>query len=531
MRKLRVNSIVLALISALLLSFSWLFPAGGIASCSVFINFIALVPLLLIQQKEGRFMPYVLVTFVLFNIISVGWITKSAFIGAVAATLVYTTLFGGVMWIYHMVWKRAKRALAYTLLVSMWIAAERLYTNGEISYPWLNIGNSFAQNPYIIQWIEYTGVNGIALWVLVVNIIIFESINRPLQRRKYLLSALIAIALPVITSLTMLRTYKESGKSVEVSVIQPNIDPYNEKFGGLSQEQQLDILYNLVKEAPTTSRYIVAPETAIDNGLWINNLRFNKTIKGFRDILKEEKPNTTIITGASTFMAYYLAEGAKAPTTTARKRGKMYYDIYNSAIQIDSSDRTPLYHKSKLVIGVEMLPYHESLSAISALSVSLGGISGMLGTQEKPTIFNNSTDSLKAGVAICYEAIYGEHYAAIASKGAQVMFVITNDGWWGDTKGYHQCLAFSRLRAIECRRSICRSANTGISAFIDERGLLVKELGWDKRGVITHNTSLNDRVTFFMVYGDIIGRVATYTMMLCILFFIAYITRKRDHLV
>src|SRR5690606_18143444 len=75
--------------------------------------------------------------------------------------------------------------------------------------------------------------------------------------------------------------------------------------------------------------------------------------------------------------------------------------------------------------------------------------------------------------SICYESVYGEHTARQTRLGSQAIIVITNDGWWGNTPGYKQHFSFSRLRAIENRKSVARSANTGTSGFIDQRGNVV----------------------------------------------------------
>ena len=90
------------------------------------------------------------------------------------------------------------------------------------------------------------------------------------------------------------------------------------------------------------------------------------------------------------------------------------------------------------------------------------------------------------------------------------MSVITNDGWWGNTPGYRQHLSYSSLRAIETRRAIARSANTGISAFIDERGEIISSTGWWQQEKLLARLPLNDRQTVFVTYGDITGRVSVF---------------------
>ena len=96
----------------------------------------------------------------------------------------------------------------------------------------------------------------------------------------------------------------------------------------------------------------------------------------------------------------------------------------------------------------------------------------------------------------------------------------------------HQHFSFSRLRAIEHRRAVARSANTGISGFINARGDVVgPTLGWARRGVLTAPVALSDELTVYTRYGDYLGRIAQYVMLLCLLYYVAYRVKRRNYLV
>ncbi|MCK5169803.1 MAG: apolipoprotein N-acyltransferase, partial [Bacteroidales bacterium] len=105
---------------------------------------------------------------------------------------------------------------------------------------------------------------------------------------------------------------------------------------------------------------------------------------------------------------------------------------------------------------------------------------------------------------------YGEFVTDYIKNGADFIFVITNDGWWGNTAGYKQHLNYSQLRAIETRRSIARSANTGISAFINQRGEILSRTQWWVRDAIKDTIKANTELTFYVKYGDYIGRLAGF---------------------
>ena len=111
------------------------------------------------------------------------------------------------------------------------------------------------------------------------------------------------------------------------------------------------------------------------------------------------------------------------------------------------------------------------------------------------------------------------------------MAIISNDGWWGDTPGYKHLFSISRLRAVEHRRAIARSANTGRSGFISARGDVGETLGWEERGVISARVPLNSELTFYTRYGDYPARIAEYVLLLCLLYYVAYRVKRKNHLV
>ena len=191
-------------------------------------------------------------------------------------------------------------------------------------------------------------------------------------------------------------------------------------------------------------------------------------------------------------------------------------------MQIYNTGQMHIYHKSKLVQGVEFILDAYILKPLEKLSLDLGGTTGSLGTQDEPSVFISHGDpahsGLKIAPAICYESIYGEYIAEYINKGAKLICIITNDGWWGDTPGYKQHLAYARLRAIETRRSIARSANTGISCFINQRGDILQPTEWWEPAVIKGTLNANSKLTYYTKYGDYIGRIASFLAVLMLVY-------------
>ncbi|MBQ8839360.1 MAG: apolipoprotein N-acyltransferase, partial [Bacteroidales bacterium] len=188
--------------------------------------------------------------------------------------------------------------------------------------------------------------------------------------------------------------------------------------------------------------------------------------------------------------------------------------------------RTEIFHKSRLVVAVEMTPYPAIFCKIDDL---LGGVMGRCVGQDGISLLhvrNTAGEEIPIGCAVCYESIYGEYYTDYIRKGAEAMTVITNDAWWGNTPGYRQHLSYASLRAIETRRAIARCANTGISAIISPSGKILQPSGWWEPAVIKGYLPLRDDMTFFVTHGDITGRVCTFVFILLLMALIVRFLRR-----
>jgi len=519
------------IISILLFSVPWFGGPG-------YFLFGAFVPMLLIQEEfngpkkkgiKNRFFTWYTLTFLCWNIVNVYWIKNAVWIGAIAAIIINTILMVVPFMIYHYVWKRAHRALAYTLFVTAWIAAEYIYLHGEISFPWILLGNGFANDVKAVQWYEYTGLFGGSIWVLIMNLLIFKAVKKYRNAKNilhFILPVLVAVV-PVTISLMIYYNYEEKEAPIVVEVVQPNIFE-EEKFMTMTQREQINIILELSQNAPQNVDFIVTPETSVDHGIWENKLEENITLGWFKRFLFDNYPSSSFVLGATTYRRY--DENNRSITSRTNPNIDFWYDAYNTALFIDTTDIIRVYHKNKLVIGAETMPFYEQLKFLEKFSLDLGGFTGLMGRDMERTVFVKD-DNKKVGVAICYESIYGEYCGEFIDNGAESLFVITNDSWWGNTAGHRQHLAFARLRAIEFRRSIARSANTGISGFIDQRGDIISRTRWDERTSQTGRINLNDKITFYAKYGDMAGRLACYVFLLGILYYVAYSRRKKDHIV
>jgi len=470
---------------------------------------------------------------VLWNALTTWWIWNATAFGAVAAILFNALFMAMVLVFFHYVRKKTSATTGYASLVFFWIAFEYLHLNWDLSWPWLTLGNGFANFAGCVQWYEFTGVLGGTLWILTCNILIFHILKylwlSPWKGdtsliKKTIIGTLALVFVPLLLSLFM-PFGKAKGKKINVVVVQPNIDPYNDKFNGDFKGQLKKMLDLADKQVDSTTDYLVFPETALTENLDESRWNQSASIAMLKDYLAAH-PRLSIVTGAETYRVYEAGE--KVPASAHKiDNSNQYFDDYNTALEINTSTPIQAYHKCKLVPGVEIMPFQTLLAPLEKLAFDLGGTSGTLGTQKEPSVFYSPTSKTTVGPAICYESIYGEYIGKFIQKGAQLIFIITNDGWWQDTPGYRQHLAYARLRAIETRRCIARSANTGISAFIDEKGTVFERTSWWNPTALKATIITNDKITFYTRFGDYIGRLACLFSGVILIFLIVLIILKK----
>jgi len=522
-----VKHILLALLSGVLLGISWFSPFTALI-------FIAFVPLLLLADsvfnsasgREGlRILGLSYIAFLAWNLIVTWWVYCVEFgkEGALLAFIANSLLMSSLFLLWYRAEKRIFGKLRFWLLIPFWIAFEYLHHCWELSWPWLTLGNCFANTTNWVQWYELTGTSGGSLWILSVNILLTKMIlGGERDIKKYLRPAAF-ILVPVLISYLIFAVRTVSpGKKINVTVIQPNLDPYHEKFD-MPFSQQLNKLHEQLLQANLNknTRLLVLPETFVvaENGWDINEnaYRSSPELNELLLLAKMHFPKAAVLTGASTLHDF---EPGEKLSSTARKysNADRYYDSYNTAVYIDTSKNFTFYHKSKLVPGAEIMPFRWLFKYFEQYAIELGGTTGSLGTQDERTVFADKYYGLKIAPAICYESIYSDFMSEYVRKGAEAIAIITNDGWWQNTPVHRQHLSYAKLRAIESRKQIIRCANTGISCFIDEYGNISQAQPYWEFGVINADVSLNDGKTLFVRTGDIISYVSAFSAISLLLY-------------
>lgn len=535
------KNLPLAILSGLLLWIAW--PP---TQYTTFLLFIGFVPMLLAieniikddKAKKGRrIFNTTFIGFLIWNSLSVYWVYNALkIVGEVVAIPITIIpyalgplLMATAFWLYYRLRLVAPRWVALIGLVCFWTGYEYLHQSWDLNFPWMTLGNGFAIAHQWVQWYEYTGVYGGTLWIWAINILVFliyiglREAQTKNTRLSLIGAALVVLLAPLGYSLSVYSNYVEERNPSNVVVAQPNIDPY-EKEGSIPANLQVDVMIHLSRQiAQPNTEYFIWPETAIPSPIEEDKLRESNLIGQARFFLRSYK-NANLITGAETYSVYDTRATATAKPFA---EGGGFYDSYNTALSIENGDKLQTYHKSRLVPGAESLPFGNALSFLKPVFEHLGGATGTYAPDKDAGVFY-SQSGIGVAPSICFESIWGGYVARSVKKGAQFIAIITNDGWWENTSGKDQHLDYAKLRAIETRRWVCRSANTGISAFINQRGDIVKHTEWWTKTAIKQDINLNSEITFYVKHGDYIPQAGSVLTGVGILFLLAMRFRRKQ---
>jgi apolipoprotein N-acyltransferase len=526
------KKLALSVLSGLLFAFAW-YPHGF-----SLISFFALVPLLLLSDislKEGKrnafgrgillFYP----AFFVFNLITTYWIAYCTLPGAAAAIIANAFLQTLVFAAWHACRKQVENnVLQAIMLIAFWISFEYLHLNWDLTWPWLNLGNVFATVPWLVQWYSVTGAFGGAVWVLVSNFLIYNILRSILgskhnrtDYRKTLVVNVVAFGLWFVVPAGlsfMMRIWAdkhiESDVPIEAVIVQPNTDPWEEEYR-LTNEEEIERILDVAR--PYMNGHInlvVAPESAVAHTIEMEALRNHtfmqgdKRFEGFAllDSVTAVYPNVNYVLGLSTVS---ISDHKTSPVAQECNPG-MFMEFFNTAGFYNKNGLVSYYHKSRLVPGVEKMPFPKVFGFLEDAIIELGGSNSSLGNDTEQRVFEFDVDckKVRVGTGVCYESIYGELMGRFVKNGANVLCVITNDSWWEDSPGHGQHFEMARLRAIETRRYVLRAANGGFSGVISPTGSVLMRTKYNERSAIHTLVGAQTRETFYVKHGDYIARIA-----------------------
>lgn len=432
---------------------------------------------------------------VMWNIVATYWLMMATVAGGVAAILANAVIMTLPLGIFHFCRKRLSSLLPPLLIfAASWVGYELLHHRWDLAWPWLVLGNAFAPFPSIIQWISVTGVLGLSLWVLLITALLYLFLKEREQKVGYALTAVFAF--PIIISVIQLISYSapENQPELDVAILQPNYDSYQTNSGFATEEDAIDDLILYASEQAKNSDLIIWPENGFEGSSYPHSFLH-------RRLKDSARVWDAALIGGLTLIDTYPQD--QVPKVFRFSRGNRPYDFFNAAGYWSPEGEHTFYKKHNLVPIVERLPFSAFLKTIDVSEwVNWQEIIGY-GKGSGQVFMPAGSDSTYA--LICYDSVFPNWNRKHVKNGAGITTIITNDGWWGETSGHIQHFEFARLRAIETRRTILRSANNGISGIINPMGEVTANTSYWVRDAIHAKVPLSEEITFYTRHGDWIG--------------------------
>ncbi len=464
------------------------FPLGFLApvALAVLLNYILNLP-----NNHGFAIGYW--SAVLWGFFTLYWIANNTLPGMLLTVLIGALHYGIVWWLIRRVHEYFPR-LALGLFPVIWVAAEFVRQFTDLRFNWLNL--AYTQTYYLpfIQIAEITGYLGVSFILAAIGVLLYIAWQRPARRWWAVGGIVLLIGLPAMYGTLRLEELDNQPlPRVKVAVIQPNVDPY-QKWEPAFQQQAFAILDSLTLQAVADSpRVVIWPETATP--FFLRNER--KYLQRIHQVV--DSFNFCLLTGT--------------PDYQYNPQAKEYY-TYNAAFFF-RPHLTPFefYYKMALVPAAESMPFKQYLPFLRKINV--GGGDFFPGKEFK--VFRCATElqtpgnpapvkgEVRLSVAICYESVFPQIVRGFVRNGANLLAVITNDGWFGTTSGPYQHQQYAVFRAIEHRVSVARSANTGISVLIEPTGRVTAHLPLNTAGVLSGWLPVAERTTPYTRWGDWLG--------------------------
>ena len=537
---------LLAILSGLLMGMAW--PINGFAP----LIFISWIPLLMIDTfirrnksifSRGAIVLYSYVSFLIFNLYTTWWVAYSTIEGAILAFILNSLFMALVFGLSHVIDKKLfGNKIGNFTLIFAWLSFEYLHMNWELTWSWLNMGNVFSENPNWVQWYEYTGVLGGSIWVLLINILLFKALlnyidfksNTSSKSRTlkgsyiHLILGVLFLFGPILVSYRIRSNLSNAdNKSINILIVQPNIEPYEEAYMTSSNMLANNILNLVRKNLQPNTELVICPESSIERSMWESSIEQYPAIDSIRTFISKHQ-SISFLMGASTRRMLADGEEVLPFAYSFSSSPNQFYYRYNTALFIQNYKPIEFYHKAKLVPGVERMPFGKLLKPLEKFAIDLGGTIGSLGVSTEPKVFDVGSGAAVAPI-ICYESIYGELVGSFTNSKPSFIAVITNDAWWFDSPGYKQHFSYARLRAIESRRSVIRSANTGISGVIDLKGEVLQTTKFYDKTAINAVIPLNNIWTYYAKNGDYLGRLSVFMISIMFLVFLSRIVIRKKH--
>ncbi|MEE4167010.1 MAG: apolipoprotein N-acyltransferase, partial [Desulfocapsaceae bacterium] len=333
-----------------------------------------------------------------------------------------------------------------------WVGLDWLRSWFLGGFPWMDFGYGLWSVPEALQTADLFGHHVLTFMIVLVNLVIYISVGRRFSGLQKIISAGVLVILLSGGLLYSRSRWTEVAQRVDnaaaaqIGIVQGNI----EQVKKWSPEERLKTVESYLE----LSGSLVAGEKKPDLLVWPETAlpfypRGNELLRPISSFLRQSA--VTLLTGA--------------PWYEVVDWEKRLFSYYNGAFMF-SGLGVPgdSYFKSHLVPYGEYVPLKKYMPFLAPLVEAAGDFTpGIVGTPL-------AAGPARAGVLICYESIFADIGRRWVENGANLLVNLTNDAWYGKSSAPYQSWAMTVLRAVETRRSLVRSANTGISGIIDPLG-------------------------------------------------------------
>lgn len=445
---------------------------------------------------------YTYPSFVLWNLGTTYWLMMADISAGVAAIFANAALMLIPLWLIRKLMIRKLNPIGLSFLAgSVWVCYEFLHHNWDLAWPWLTLGNAWSNLTGLIQYISVTGIWGISFWVVFGSMLLYQFIVT--NSRPVLYSGLIIIfAFPLFSILSFIAGVQNYEEPVDIVIVQPNSDSYQEHGGLDSLDDLVTHLLELSAQSVTSDTDLILwPENAIDSSLRPESYHISR----IRDSLSVW--NSELITGLGYLRIY---DEENAPDLFRGRSGGQPANVFNAAFHIKPEYETTIYKKGRLVPIVERFPYVEFFNRADYFNWVDWASLMQYGLGTSPTVFEIGEHSGRTPALICYDSVFPGWVNQFVNSGAHFISIITNDGWWGDSGGHIQHFAYARLRAIEHRMWVARSANNGISGVISPDGKVQTKTEYWTETSFPFTIYRSQNSTFYSRYGDWLAYLSVF---------------------
>jgi apolipoprotein N-acyltransferase len=471
------------LLSGILLGLS--FPSYDPIPTGI-LAWFAFVPFLWANRKIQAFKIYLLqacLFIIVALFISVWWVNYYSFLALLVCVFSQLPFLLLPLVIFYLIqkrfsWEKALIALPFVWTLTDWLAHVTPHGLQVYLSPYTQ-----ANNTWLIQFADLTGMWGVGFWVFGMNSLIVFCLDK--KSTKYAIYSILWVFLPLIYSFWVMKITPQSvigseNRTSKVSIIQTNLDSYSKD--SLLAQKTFDQIISLSDSAVRTAQpdLIVLPEAAIPVPLFQDTALFNFTKKAISNW------QTSVAIGYVEYpdssKKYIFRNNALVFTPQLA----MFWD----SLKLKAND-VKVYQKQYGLPFVELMPYFEQSLTPRGSAMQRGN---------EPYTFdyaNFKGDKFRVALTICWEQMYPHKMAELINDDAEFIALMNNDSWFGTTPGAKQLQSFTRIRAIENRRSIVRCSNGGISCFIDPFGNIEGKLPWFKATIGTKEVLCVTKKSFY----------------------------------